>query len=385
MTYATTYHIGYDTHTPGAKAKATAQPLKRVCKLDATDKGRKRNPKGQTAVRADSHVANGFLRCKFLPKGKETETVQACRKSAKTERDFYLSLSRLAAHYGIQAMQTQPYGFPYSIALALWDTEEQLKNKVRDWEAIKLIQDGKKTFLTSEERYNTGSTLFYIPIVPLYRLLKNPKRKHTAQLLLSVCTYLYHVADIPYYRQENSFLYWQYEMLKEWVLSDDYTDDTPIYLNEIKQAEWIGDRIEQKIFNRANLMVFKERITQFKGRDTLDHDCWQLACQAFDLYEEYPNDTVFRNARPNGAAEEENDMENVVTMDRYISFCADGKGWLNQNLEQCVNTELQEYGQMEEPVIIKRFDESDITNNNLDFENRLFALMEELICLLNNF
>jgi hypothetical protein len=173
-------------------------------------------------------------------------------------------------------------------------------------------------------------------------------------------------------------------MMKEWVLSDDYTDDTPIYLNEIKQAEWIGDRIEQKIFNRANLMVFKERITQFKGRDTLDHDCWQLACQAFDLYEEYPNDTVFRNARPNGE-EEENDMENVVTMDRYISFCADGKGWLNENLEQCVNTELQEYGQMEEPIIIKRFDGSNITNNNLDFENRLFALMEELICLLNNF
>lgn len=281
-------------------------------------------------------------------------------------------------------MQTYSYRYPYNIALALWDTEEQLKRKVRDWEAIKLVQDNKKTFFTSEERYNTNSTLYYIPIVPLYRLLKNPKRKHTAQLLLSVCTFLYHIADIPYYRQENSFLYWQYEMLKEWVVSDDYTEDTLIYLSEIKQAEEIGNLMEQKIFNRHNLTVFKQRLSNFQSRDTLDLDCRQLVQAAYDLYEKYPNRTIFRNARPNGEAEE-NDMENIITMDRCVSFCAEGKGRLNENLEQCINTELQEYGQVEEPIIIKRFDGKVITDNNLDYERRLFTLIEELIYILSNF
>ncbi|WP_341836953.1 hypothetical protein WJU16_03580 [Chitinophaga pollutisoli] len=383
MTYATTYHIGYDTPTQRAKAKTVAPPVERVRKLDEPSKGYSRDTKGQATVRTNSHVANGFLKCSFLPKLKETETIQACGKSAKTERDFYKSLSQLAEHYAIQPMQTQSYGYPYNIALALWDTQERLGRNVRDWEEIKLLQDSRKTYFTSEERYNTGATLFYIPVVPLYRMLKKPKRKYTAQLLLSVCTYLYHVADIPYYRQENSFLYWQYEMLKEWIVSDEYTDETSIYLSELEQAEWIGDRMEQKIFHRANLTFFEQRLARFKTADALDLDCLKLAQEAFELYQRYPHENVFRNARPNGEAEED-DMENVIPMDKYVSFCADGKGWLNENLEQCVNTDLQEYGQMEEPIIIKRFDGNDIAGNNLDFENRLFILMEELAYLLSN-
>lgn len=384
MTYATTYHIGYDKHSQRTEAKAIAPSVARVHRLDAKDKRRKRNPKGQTAVRADSHVANGFLRTSFLPKLKETESVQACSKPAKTERDFYKSLSRLAGHYGIQPMPTQSYGYPYNIALAMWDVEKQLKNKVRNWEAINLIQDGKKPFITSEERYNTGSTLYYIPVFPLYRLLKNPKRKRTAQLLLSVYAYLYHVADIPYYRQENSFLFWQLDMLKEWIVNDEYTEEGSLYLSEIKQAEWIGDRMEQKISNRTNLAVFKDRVGRFTSKDALDHDCWKLACEALSLYEQYPNETVFRNAVPNEEADED-DMDNIITMDRYVSFWHEGKGWLAENLEQCVNNEFQEYGQVEEPEIIKRFDGSDITGKCLEFENRLFKLMDELVCILNNF
>ncbi|SFP80261.1 hypothetical protein [Parafilimonas terrae] len=390
MTNAGTYHIGYHTHALKAEAEAVAATAKRVYQLDAADKGRSRSAKRQTAVCADSDAANGFLKTTFLPKLEETKTVQTGRASARMERDFYQSLSQLAGHYHIQPMQTQSYGYPYNIALALWDMEKLLKENVRDWQESKLLEGGRKIFLTSEERYSTGSMLYYIPVVSLYRMLKNPKRKHAAQLLLSVCSYLYFIAGVPYYRREDSFLYGEYEMLKEWVLTDDDTDETGTYLGEIEQAEWIGDRMEQKICNRANLTVFKKRLMQFESRNTLDHDCWQLACEAFDLYEQYPNDNIFRNAHVDamtGGDEEdcdEDEMENVITMDRYISFCADGRGWLHENLVQCVNTEWQEYGQAQEPVIIKRFDGNDITGGNLDFENRLFALMDELVYTLNH-
>lgn len=390
MTNAGTYHIGCDTHTPKAEAETVAATVKRVYQLDAAYKGRSRGAKRQTAARADSHAANGFLKTTFLPKLEETKMPQDGWRPAKTERDFYQSLSQLAQHYHIQPMQTQSYGYPYNIALALWDMEKLLKKKVRDWQECKLLEDGRKIFLTSEERYSTGSMLYYIPVVPLYRMLKNPKRKHAAQLLLSVCAYLYYIAGVPCYREEDSFLYGEYEMLKEWVLSDDYTDETGMYLNEIEQAEWIGDHMEHKICNRANLTVFKRRLMQFESRNALDHDCWQLACEAIDLYEQHPNDNIFRNAYVDartGEDEEncdEDEMENVITMDRYISFCADGRGWLHENLVQCVNTEWQEYGQVQEPVIIKRFDGNDITGGNLDFENRLFALMDELVYILNH-
>lgn len=72
-------------------------------------------------------------------------------------------------------------------------------------------------------------------------------------------------------------------------------------------------------------------------------------------------------------------------MDKYVSFCAEAKGLLFQTLFDSVNNELQEYGLMQEPVIEKRFDGAIVTCDTLDFENRLFSIIEELIYILNSF
>jgi hypothetical protein len=384
MNYATQHHIGHHQNPTATETEYFAQTVGRVRRLDAKTKKRRRNKKRQTEIGTDSGATNGFLKCSFLPKLQEAQTVQACGKPEKTERDFYQSLSKLAWHYGIQTMQSRQYGYPYNIALALDDTEEQLRKKFRDWEELRLIQDSKKTYFVSEERYSTGATLYYIPVVPLYRLSKHPNRKQAVQLLQSVCAYLYHIADVPYYRQENSYLYWMYEMVTEWIVSDDENEDTTTYLSEIRQSEQIGERMEQKIYNKHNLSRFAVRLNSFKLKDSFDQDCYKLASEAFALYEQYPNATINRNALPDGEASEE-DMENSIGMEKYVSFCADAKGILFQTLFDSVNTELQEYGQMEEPSIVKRFDGSDITANTLEFENRVFALIEELIYILNNF
>ncbi|MDV4129824.1 hypothetical protein CMT25_06670 [Elizabethkingia anophelis] len=384
MNYATQHHIGNYNHTRTATATAIAPTVGRVRKLATKAKGRKRSAERQTQVCTDSNVADGFLKCTFLPKLKETKNVQACRKSDKTERDFFQSLSQLGEHYQIKPMQTQQFPYPYNMALAISDIEEKLKQKVLDWEEIRLVQDSKKTYFVSEERYNTGATLFYIPVASLYRMLHNRKRKRNAHLLLSVCAYLYHIADVPYYRQEASYLYWMYEMMNDWVEQDDYTDETAVYLAEIKQAEYIGDYMEQRIFNRINLTVFEQRINGFKAKDDFDTECLSVAKEAFAIYQTYPNENVFRNAKPNGEASEE-DMDNIIGMEKYISFYADHKGWLNETLIESVNTEMQEYAQMEEPIIQKQFDGRDITTNNLCFENRLFELLHRLSDILHTF
>ena len=318
----------------------------------------------------------------FLPKLKETKTVQACRKSDKTERDFFQSLSKLAEHYQIEPMQSKQFPYPYNMALALWDMEEKLKQKVLDWEEIRLVQDSKKIYFVSEERYNTKSTLFYIPIASLYRILQ--KRKRNAHLLLSVCTYLYHIANIPYYRQEDSYLYWMYEMMNDWVEMDDQTEETAVYLAEIKQAEYIGNYMEQRIFNRINLTVFEQRINSFKAKDDFDNACLSVAKEASSLYQTYSNENIFRNAKTREEVSEE-DIENSIGMEKYISFYADHKGWLNERLIEMVNSEMQEYAQIEELIILKQFDGRDISANNLCFENRLFTLLHRLTDILHTF
>ena len=394
MKYATKNNLGKNKNSRKTKAKSTASTVGRICRLDEAGQKRFGNSERPTEISSDKSITDGFLKCTFLPKLKENDfqefvlneenLIQIQRKNTKTERDFYQSLSRLTEHYGLNPISTKYFGYPYNIALALDDIQKQLKNKVRDWEEIRLIEEKGKTYFVSEERYNTGATLYYIPIVPLYQLSKNPKRKKVAQLLQSVCSYLYHIVKIPYYRKQDSYLFWMYEMVTEWITSDDENEDTSIYLSEIKQAEQIGDFMEQKIYNHHNLTRFKDHLKSFKAKDSFDNDCFMLARKIFSLYEQYPNATIYQNLQPN-TEEDEYEVGTIVSIDKYVSFCAEGEGLLFQTLFETVNSDFQECTTMQEPIVIKKFDGSNITNNNLDFENRLFPLIEELIYILNNF
>ena len=394
MKYATKNYIGKNKNTRKTKAKTTAPTVGRVCRLDETPKRHERNSDRPTEISSDKSTTNGFLKCTFLPKLKENNVqklvlneqnlIQIQSKIAKTERDFYQSILQLAEHYGLNPISTKHFGYPYNIALALDDIQKQLKNKVRDWEEIRLIVEKGKTYFTSEERYNTGAILYYIPIVLLYRLSKNPKRKQAVQLLQSVCSYLYHIAKVSYYRKQDSYLFWMYEMVTEWITSDDENEEKQIHLSEIKQAEQIGDFMEKKIYNQHNLTRFKVHLKNFKAKDSFDNDCFMLARKIFSLYQQYPNATIYQNLQSNTETEEY-ESDTIISMAKYVSFCAEAKGLLFQTLFEAVNSDLQEYATMEEPRVIKKFDGRNITNNNLDFENRLFPLIEELIYILNNF
>lgn len=382
MNYATTYPIGNYEHTRTEKTTATAPTIGRVRTMDAKTKRCKPSTKRQGESRTNSNVANGFLKSVFLPKLKTQQSLQVCKEIAKTERDFYQSLSKLAAQYGIEPMQTQIYGYPYNIALAMWDIETKLKRTHLNWNSLRLVQDSKKTFFVSEERYDTRTTLYYIPIVPLFKMLNDKRRKKTAQLLVSVCSYLYHIADIPYYRQENSYLFWMYELMTDWVEQDDETDETESYKSELRQAEQIGDKMEQKLFNRINLQLFKQRLNNFKSLDEFDQECWQIACKVFELFTEYPTTSIFKNA----PISEQDPYDNeILGMEKYISFVADTKGWLYERLSYSINNEFNEYGAMAEPTISKHFDGSEKTYTNLDFEDRLFPILNDLCGLLDEY
>ncbi|MVZ63785.1 hypothetical protein [Sphingobacterium humi] len=384
MNYATQQNIGNNPNTRTAKATKVTPTVGRIRTMDAKTKRCRPCAERQTEIRTNSHVTNGILKCTFLPKLKTEQSVQTCQK---TERDFCKSLSQLTEHYSIEPMQTrQDYGYPYNMVLAMWDIDTQMKLSDRNWDGFKLVQDSKKTFLTSVERYDTGTTLFYIPLVPLFEMLHDKQRKHTAHMLISVCSYLYHIAQIPYYRQEDSYLCWLYETHKDWVEQDDETEDTESYKSELRKAETVGDRIEQKLYNHINLTLFEQRLSRFKSRDTFDKECWNVACNAFALYTEYPTASIFRNAPMPEQDPYNDDCENeVIGMEKYISFIADTKGWLYESISDSINNEFNEYGAMEEPIINKSFDGSEISATNLDFENRLFELLDDLSYLLYSY
>lgn len=389
MNNAKTDHVGNNKSSRKGKRNQPAPQDCGVRHLDAKGEGCAGNFQGQKEIRTDSHVANGLLNCTFLPKFRQTEMNQVNETSAKLESDFFQSLRGLAEHYKIEPfVQSDEFRFPYNINLAISDIKQKLKKNVLNWNTISFKKENDKFYLVSQERYDTGATLFYIPVIPLFRMLSDKMRKKTAHLLLSVFSYLYHIADIPYYRQEGSYLYYEYEMLKDWIMDDPYQDDEEDEdhrLSEIDIAEWVGDKIEQKIYNRENLAFFDQRIARFDPKDDFDANCLMLARKTLAIYREYPHAGIFRNASSMLDDEGEYLEDQIIPMEKYISFYADNKGWLAGTIFESVNNQFQEYSETQEPVITKCFDGHEISSNDLVFENRLFDLLHDITDLIYDY
>lgn len=384
MNYGTENNIGNNHITSRRKTKGIASTTRKFRRMDEKAKRCKRSTERQAAVRTHSHVANAFLGNTFLPKLNLKEIAQD--NSSKTERDFYKSLSKVARHYNIKTMPTKELNYPYNMVLAIWDIAAKVKRTLPYWADCKLLQDGNKTYIAFEEKCDMDATLYYIPIIPLFKLLKDPDHKKAGQLLLSVCSYLYHIVDIPYYRQDQSYLAWIFDMHLEWVEQDEEEEVTKSYLQEFDKADLIGDRIEQKLFNRINLDVFKQRIDKFRSRNKLDRACKKIAENALSLYTQYPKESIFRNASVNDEdPENEYDENDSIGMEKYISFISDIRGWLPDNIIEQLNNEFNEYGMMQEPVIHKNFDGRKIKSGDLKFECRIFKLLDDLTHLLHNY
>ncbi|UDQ54626.1 hypothetical protein [Chryseobacterium indologenes] len=394
MKNATQNPIGNHSTARRKKTKATAPTAKGVRTMDASAQRQFGNTERPTEICSRFTASDAFLKTCFIPLLKENDITakQSQRRIAKTERDFYKSLSQLAEHYDIQPMPTRHFGYPYNVRLALMDVQKQLKGKTENWAGVRLIDKNGKTNFTVEERCNTGATLFYIPVVPLYRLLRQKTRRKAGCLLLSVCSYLYRNARIPYYRIEDSYLYWNYEILTDWMEQDAEMEDYFVCKKELYRAELIGDVMGQKISDPRNLQFFEQRLKGFNPKDQFDKACFELAKKVFALYSQYPDESIFRNAHHNNAIDPEtrdengyNDYneENVVTMDKYISFFAEGEGVVYDNLVSMINNEFNEYAEAQEPIIFKTFDGNSLLNESLDFENNLFKVLNELCRLLN--
>lgn len=250
---------------------------------------------------------------------------------------------------------------------------------------LSIVQDNKGTVkLATNHSYSTGNTLYYIPVLPLYRLLQNKKQKQTAELVLSVFAYLYHTAGISYYRENNSYLFYQYECMEEWLiddLEDDEAEKDNSIISEFNKAIYYGDIMLRKIYNPYHLNCFKQRIDSYRPSTSFQKDCFAVAEKAMALLLEYPDYTIFHNT---SNREFEYD-DGVIKSEQYISFIAGSEGQLYDNIARIVNDEFNEYSEMEEPTLLQIYDnENQPSNKGLDFEYRLFPLLNDLCTLLNN-
>lgn len=337
--------------------------------------------KEQEQLRTLGTVTDGFLRHQFLPLFEQGKKLSDPKQ---VEVEFFNSLVILTEVCGFEVMDVENKPYPYNILLMHSFVQKQLRKSGQDIE-LSIVQDDKGTVkLATNHSYSTGNTLYYIPVLPLYRLLQNKKQKQTAELLLSVFAYLYHIAGIPYYRENNSYLFYQYECMEEWLIDDlenCETEEDNSIISEFNEAIYYGDIMLRKIYNSYHLNCFEQRIENYKPSNSFQKDCLTVAEKAMALLLEYPDYTIFHNTFNR---EFEYDDE-VIKAEQYISFIADSDGLLYENIARVVNDEFNECSEMEEPTLLQIYDtENQPSNKGLDFEYRLFPLINDLCTLLNN-
>lgn len=367
------------------KAKAASQKRRAVPAAIKQEKGCRRGAKGQAAIRPAGDAANGFLKVRFLPH----LAGQPAKPSAKDEEDFYRSLTLMCDHYGIEVSDTRFLGYPYNKAVALWEVGKLLRaRKKEDVQIVEHRDAVGSLVLHGEETYNTGNTLYYIPIVPLYRLLQDRKAKRAAGLLLCTCAYLYHIAGIPYFTDDSSYLCWQYDMIREWVENDPTDWEQESYnsnCSQLNTAEHIGKVMQRRLWNPCHLNRFEDMVAQFLPLDSLGCDCLSIAEKALRLWRDHPQGHVYRHADTQvlHGKDEDDYNEDCITMDKYIGFCAETEGWLYHTLSECVNNEFNECCDIQQPVLTRVFDGRVQDAESLHFECRLFSLIDDLCYLLN--
>lgn len=384
MEYATSSN-GAVTAAPKQKAKAAAQKRRRIPDKPSAQERHVRSPCRPPEVSPAGAAAYGFLKTRFLPH----YTGQAVA-GGNGKASFYHSFALLCNHYGIYPVDTKGYAYPYGREVALHEAGRLLNQKYPQHIEMEVLEDNGNFIVQAIETCYTGNTLFYIPVLPVYNMMQDKKHRKAARLLLCIFSYLYHIANISYYT-EDSFLYWQYEMVSEWVTGDpddwekkDYYD----YVSQLRAALNYGETMLRRLSNTVHLDHFGEWLADFKSNDPFDTECHRISQKFYILWQDYPETSIYHHADTGCLPDFEDDGYDdyeCITMEKYIGFVAGTDGWLYENVQQSVNAYFNESVSKQEPVLKRCFDGQPQDTDTLDFECRLFPLVNELCYLLNNY
>jgi hypothetical protein len=333
-------------------------------------------------LRTATPPADGFLRHSFTPMYLPAPELP---ERSVTERDFFKSRSYLEKHYGIGLTDFQALPYPYNILMA----EKELHRKLRardKYRHLKIMeQDNGEVCLTIEETFDEDFCLYYVPVMPIYQLWQNDAHIPCAELLTAVCAYLYAEAGISYYRDEDTYMYYNYEALEDWI-SDEWCDgEEDDYAQEkadLENAKTQGDFIQAKMMETGFRQSLDSLITKFKAVSSYEKDCLQVAQDCLSIWREFPKSNLFQHASIQDYEVEDYD-DNYVGMHEYISFIGSVNDNLSERLKQMVNDDFNERSRYQEPEVITSFNELQAPyTDKLAYEKRVIHLIDNLCTLL---
>ncbi|WDF77139.1 hypothetical protein PQ469_24955 [Mucilaginibacter sp. KACC 22773] len=307
-------------------------------------------------------------------------------KASGLERDFFKSLSYLEKHYGLQLTDYRSLPYPYNILMAEREANRKLKAKGR-YRALQIVQEeDSQTFLTVTETFNNDFGLYYIPVMPIYDLWQNPEHAHCGELLTAVCAYLYAEAGIDYYRDDDTYMYRNYECLEEWINERAFeADDEEDYCRQkydYDNAASQGDFIQEKMMASGFRHSLDSLIANFKAATEFEKQCLTVAKTTWELWQSFSNQNLYKHASLQGYEPEDYD-DDYVGMHEYFSFIGNVRDSISDDLKNMVNDDFNERTRYQEPEIVTFFNKpKGLYTDELAYEERLLKLIDDLCTLL---
>ena len=323
--------------------------------------GCKRGQARQGAFCPAELTADSFLRHQFMPLYLESPSLP---KDDGISEGALASLCLLADYLQIKPLDVSGKPYPYNILLAHWHTQRQLRQMAQNPELSIVSDDNGKVSMATTQTASRSYSLYYIPVLPLYRLLKSREDRTGAQLLISVFSYLYHVARIPYYRDADSYLFYHYEILEEWLTEEDGgLDDNYIEFNRraLENASHGGDVMERIIYNPIHLELFEQRVTSALPANPFEASCLKVAETALKLWRDFSESNIYGHLNhPDEDDDEENwtGYDNTIRIDEYVHFIADTESTIYDSLQQNIDAELNEKMYWQEHKLLSVYDEN---------------------------
>ncbi len=330
---------------------------------------------------------NGFLRHVFSPviNGYPVEiSNRAC-----VEREFFSSAEKLCSFYGIAPANFPLSVYPENIAKSIKDLKQKLEGVDKNLELIVAHDEDHAACLSVKKTFDTKTTLYYLPVEPLYDLLQDDKRKKTAELLLSVLAYLYQIGGIPYHGEQGSYLSSVYDMIYDWSSEEECFDDENEEQYILGHIELMGHRSKwllEKLNKKVHLQKFEKRLNGFRPCSETEQELLALAKQAYALYCDFPNFSIIDRIDTGLFDQDENYDSCRVYAENYLSFIWSFTDCLYDQVMETVNNELQEYNEIDEPATIQFFDTVQLSQaHDHTFEIRFFDLLNGITDNLNDF
>lgn len=320
---------------------------------------------------------NGFLTHKFLP------FWQYSGNKERAVREFKNSLTNLCEYYGFTTPQLTG-DFPQNIYQMQQVVIAELKAVDSKLSCIIAEDENHTATLATVKHYDTGMTLYYIPVRPLWQWMQSGHSQSITDLLLGVFAYLEQVVRIPYYTEQDSYLAYQYQIIEDWVNDDQQEEEyRQQQLDELYTMQNSGLKVYTEIIKPDRLIGLENIVHGFQVTEEWQQEWKTVAEQFLGLYQQYPKRSIFDHIQPDLLCPEDEDR---ISADQYISFYWSGNDCFQDCLFEMINNHFQEIAFMDEPSHVQLFDHlPEKAIPDFDFETRLFDLLNELARLLDKY